>query len=377
MEIPPEALAQLKIFITLCKQNPQILYSPQLAFFKEFVESLGGKIPSSPKTSHASAKPAADGESLKNESSKPTGEPEIDSEESDVELDTTGVIEPDTPEPLKEYEPTAEVTEENMDKSNEKKIAAIGAYQEGDLEKAFQLFSDAIELNPNSALLYAKRGQCSLKRNKPNACIQDCSRALAINPDSAPAYKYRGRGHRLLGHWEEAAKDLRNACKIDFDEEADEWLREVTPNARKLEEHRRKYERKNAEKELRERSERLRRAREEHAKAAKEAAEHQQQKTAEESATADDVFGLINDPELRSAFMDPEVVTAFEDISMNPSNILKYQDNPKIIAIMEKVKTKYGKMAGQMGLGGFNPFSSPPPPPPSSGNNTCDDVGLD
>ena len=35
---------------------------------------------------------------------------------------------------------------------------------------------------------------------------------------------------RLLGHWEEAAKDLRLACKLDFDEQADEWLKEVTPN---------------------------------------------------------------------------------------------------------------------------------------------------
>ena len=28
----------------------------------------------------------------------------------------------------------------------------------------------------------------------------------------------------------EAAKDLRTACKIDFDDTADEWLKEVTPN---------------------------------------------------------------------------------------------------------------------------------------------------
>jgi tetratricopeptide (TPR) repeat protein len=81
-----------------------------------------------------------------------------------------------------------------------------------------------------SALLFAKRGQCFLKLNKPNACIRDCSRALQINPDNAAAYKFRGRAHRLLGQWEEAAGDLRNACKIDFDEQADEWLREVTPN---------------------------------------------------------------------------------------------------------------------------------------------------
>lgn len=81
-----------------------------------------------------------------------------------------------------------------------------------------------------SALLYAKRGQSYLLSSKPVACIRDCTRALEINPDCAPAYKFRGRAHRLLGHWEEAAKDLRNACKIDFDEQADEWLREVTPN---------------------------------------------------------------------------------------------------------------------------------------------------
>ena len=35
---------------------------------------------------------------------------------------------------------------------------------------------------------------------------------------------------RLLGHFVEAARDLRLACKLDFDEVADEWLKEVTPN---------------------------------------------------------------------------------------------------------------------------------------------------
>ncbi len=37
---------------------------------------------------------------------------------------------------------------------------------------------------------------------------------------------------RLLGHFLESAQDLRVACKIDFDEQADEWLKEVTPNVR-------------------------------------------------------------------------------------------------------------------------------------------------
>merc|ERR1719510_2890123 len=79
-----------------------------------------------------------------------------------------------------------------------------------------------------------------MKLSKPNACITDCNRAIEINPDNAAAHKYRGRAHRLLGNFLEAAKDLRLACKIDFDDQADEWLREVTPNAKKIEEHERK-----------------------------------------------------------------------------------------------------------------------------------------
>ncbi len=57
-------------------------------------------------------------------------------------------------------------------------------------------FTEAIKINANSAVAFAKRGACFLKLQKPNACIRDCSRAIELNPDSAPAYKARGRAHR-------------------------------------------------------------------------------------------------------------------------------------------------------------------------------------
>merc|ERR1712071_564580 len=77
-----------------------------------------------------------------------------------------------------------------------------------------------------------KRASCYLNLQKPNASIRDCNRAIEINPDSAAAHKFRGRANRLLGNWEEAAKDLRLACKMDYDEQANEWLKEVSPNVR-------------------------------------------------------------------------------------------------------------------------------------------------
>ena len=159
-------------------------------------------------------------------------EPEPETEESDVELDMTGVVEPDTEENLDMGDPTKELTDADLEKFDEKRSEAMGVFSEGEWEKAIGVFTEAIKLNAGSAMPFVKRAQCLLKLSKPNACIRDCNRAIEINPDNAAAHKYRGRAHRLLGNFLEAAKDLRLACKIDFDDQADEWLREVTPNVR-------------------------------------------------------------------------------------------------------------------------------------------------
>lgn len=66
-----------------------------------------------------------------------------------------------------------------------------------------------------------------IKLKKPKAAIRDCDEAMSINPDSASAYKWRGRAHQLLGDWEEAAKDLQTASKLDFDEDVTIWLKEI------------------------------------------------------------------------------------------------------------------------------------------------------
>lgn len=188
-------------------------------------------------------------------------------------------------------------------------------------------------------MFFAKRGQAFLKLKKPNAATRDCDQALRLNPDSATAYKFRGRAHRLLGNWEEAAKDLRQACKLDFDDEADEWLKEVTPNAKKIEQHNIKQERKKAEKELNERKERVRRAQEANKKAAEENA-----KQAEDDGGDFGMGGLP--PDFMEAFSDPEVAAALQDVMQNPGNIMKYQNNPKVMNLLKK-------FAGAAGGGGF------------------------
>lgn len=39
---------------------------------------------------------------------------------------------------------------------------------------------------------------------------------------------------------------------------------------------------------------------------------------------------------------DPEVAAAFQDISQNPQNMVKYQNNPKVQALINKMASKFG-----------------------------------
>lgn len=224
--LPQAQLLQLKEFIKVLKMKPELIHHPDLDFFKSYLGSLGATLPPEPEKSEApKSEPKKEETPVEDEP-----EPEPESEESDVELDLTGVIEPDTDEPQAMGDPSKELTDSDFEKFDEKKSEAMGAFSEGEFEKAVGLFTEAIEINATSAMPFVKRGTCYMKLKKPNACIRDCTRAIEINPDNAAAHKYRGRAYRLLGNFLEAAKDLRLACKIDFDEQADEWLREVTPN---------------------------------------------------------------------------------------------------------------------------------------------------
>lgn len=337
--IDPAELKKLKFFVDLCSAQPQLLNLPQLEFFKSFVEKLGGKIPEGkPDFGDAHFKteePKKDEEPAKKEESEP---------ESDIELDTEGCVEPDNDPEQPMGDASKEPSEDEIDKANDLRSQATAAYSEQNYEDSIKLYTEAIELNPKSALYHAKRGQAYLKISKPNACIRDCTRALEINPDSATAYKFRGRANRLLGKWEEAAKDLRQACKLDYDEEADEWLKEVTPNAKKIEQHKLKQERRRQEKELQEKQERVRKAQEANRKAAENNAHGN-------SGDGDDSESFIN------AFKDPEIAEALQDIIANPANISKYQNNAKVMNLVTKIASQSSDSFPTFGPTGPSPFA--------------------
>uniref|UniRef100_A0A2K5IZC1 STI1 domain-containing protein n=1 Tax=Colobus angolensis palliatus TaxID=336983 RepID=A0A2K5IZC1_COLAP len=226
-----------------------------------------------------------------------------------------------------------------------REVAAIEALNDGELQKAIDLFTDAIKLNPQLAILHAKRASVFVKLQKPNAAIRDCGRVIEINPDSAQPYKWRGKAHRPLGHWEEAVHDLALACKLDYDEGASIMLKEVQP----------RYEQK------REEIERVKKAGEEHERAQREE-EARRQSGVQYGSSPGGLPGgmlgmgggmpgtagipglneILSDPQVLAAMQDPEVMV---DVAQNPANMSQYQSNPKVMNLISKLSAKFGGQA--------------------------------
>ncbi|KAK4795940.1 hypothetical protein SAY86_028266 [Trapa natans] len=283
--------------------------------------------------------------------------------ESEIEIESE-TVEPDNDPPQKMGDPSAEVTEENRDASQAEKALAMEALSEGNLEKATKHLTEAITLNPTSAIMYATRASVYIKMKKPYAAIRDANAALKINPDFAKGYKSRGMARAMLGQWEEAAKDLHLASKLDYDEEIHNVLKKVEPNARRIVEHRRKYDRLHKEREKR-RLELERQRSRAKAQAACEKAKNQEQSSDSRKPSGMpsgfpcgmrggspgsmpgekpgnvDFSKILNDPDLMSAFKNPEIMAALQDVMKNPANLAKHQANPKVASVIAKMMSKF------------------------------------
>ena len=87
--LPQQQLDQLKGFISVLQMKPDLLHTPELSFFKDYLVGLGANLPDAPKAKAGEEKKKTpEPEPMPEEEP----EPEPESEESDVELDMEGVI---------------------------------------------------------------------------------------------------------------------------------------------------------------------------------------------------------------------------------------------------------------------------------------------
>lgn len=127
-----------------------------------------------------------------------------------------------------------ELTEAAEDKQNGLKQQGSDALEDGKLDVALEKLTEAIVVGCASGLLYSRRAQLLLKLDRPRACVNDCTAALAINPDSAKAFKMRARAYSKLHMWEEAHSDFQTGLKLDYDEETYDESLEVAAKAKEI-----------------------------------------------------------------------------------------------------------------------------------------------
>lgn len=337
-------LAQLKEFIHLLKNKPELLQDASLAFFRDYLLEMGANIPvvveedmpdleeetpSSSKTAHPQPEAKQQEEEVVEEEEEEEKEEEEEEEKEEVDPD---VIPPeqDPPQPMgSEFE----VTDELRERGQELRQEANELVANGDLAGAVEKLTEAItKCNPSSAPLHAARGQLYLKLKKPMSAIRDGEAAIRINPDSATGYRVRGKGRALIGEWEAATVDLRSANQRDYDPDINELLKTVSAKAQVIIEKRKKREEKQKARQ---------------AKAKAKAKAH-----GGAGGFGGFPFGgippnimenVMKDPEFLAAMSDPEVLPILSEISSDPSKIEKYKNHPKLSPLINKFSHLYGK----------------------------------
>ncbi|EKE41186.1 Hsc70-interacting protein, putative [Entamoeba nuttalli P19] len=316
----------LKVFINLLQQHPEFLNDDRLDFLRNYIISLGGKIPEPKKEEPKSEEKPMEEEKKEEETVKEKPM------EEDIKIDDPDVIPGDTIEP-ETINMDIEVTEEMEVQASTKRSEAMEAFNNGEVDKAINTITEAIKLNPRVANFFACRAQYYNKAKKPNAAIRDCTTAIKLNPDNAKAYKMRGMAYRMIGQYQKSVVDLRLGNKLDYDDNTYE-LQKVVEKFVAIEKQNEKRHNKQQEEKP------------------KQEEQHQCHCGGEKKPGCDGHGGCHRqggccDPELMAAMQDPDVMTKLSSAMSNPAQIATLMSDPKVGPILNKLMSKFGQNAAQ------------------------------
>ncbi|XP_060104330.1 putative protein FAM10A4 [Heteronotia binoei] len=248
------------------------------------------------------------------------------SDESDSDIDEDGeILEPDQDVLQEMGDENMRLTSEMMDQANEKREEAFDALEKGNLQRALELFTEAIKLNPQCSETFVNRASVFVKLKKPTAAIRDCNKASEINSKSALPYKWRGKAYFLLGQWKKAANDFTSASQWDCDAETNALLQMVQLRLQKNAECHQKYEQKQELKAIQEQLEKVKLALE-------------KQESIQREGNPWDEMARAGRKHLKFFFtlLDPRMMMTFLDVVWNPENIYKYQKKNFLIKLSHK-----------------------------------------
>ena len=95
---------------------------------------------------------------------------------------------------------------------------AVKEQEQGNNEKAIELYKKAIELNPNLSEAYNNMGNALNNLKNYEEAIKYCKKAIKLNPDDRYAYSNMGIALSGSKRYEEAIKSFKKAIKLNPDD---------------------------------------------------------------------------------------------------------------------------------------------------------------
>jgi len=116
-----------------------------------------------------------------------------------------------------------------------KKDAATFATRADNLAKAYQLYTEALAVDPQTrnAKLYYKRAVLGSKINKELECVADCDRALELEPSYTKALVLRAKNYMKVEKYGAAVRDFEAVTKEDCSKEYKMLCSEAKEKAQK------------------------------------------------------------------------------------------------------------------------------------------------
>ncbi len=115
-----------------------------------------------------------------------------------------------------EYIKSQFANEDKIFLSNKKVNEGWKMYSQGDYKKVFEIFDEAVNLNPNNAEAYAGRGTTYDDLKQYDAAIADYNKAIELGLNSSWIYNNRGVSYMEgLKQYEKALADYNKAIEID------------------------------------------------------------------------------------------------------------------------------------------------------------------
>ncbi|XP_078281077.1 dnaJ homolog subfamily C member 7 isoform X2 [Rhinoraja longicauda] len=110
-----------------------------------------------------------------------------------------------------------------------KKEEGNRAFKEGSFDKAFELYTEALKIDPNNiktnAKLYCNRGTVGSKLNKMQQAIEDCTNAIKLDDTYIKAYMRRAQCYIDTEQYDEAVRDYEKIYQTEKTKEHKQLLK--------------------------------------------------------------------------------------------------------------------------------------------------------